>query len=815
MTNHWVDLQNCKTILVEGSNVAENHPMAFKWIRKAQENGAKLIHVDPRFTRTSAGADIYARLRPGTDAAFQNAMINHIIVNKLYDEDYVVTHTNALYLSDEAFDFKDGLFSGYDETTHSYDTKTWGYQLDAKGYARIAKSLDDPHCVFARLKTFVSRYTLEMGERVTGVPADQIKLIAETMAANRPGSILYALGMTQHTTGVQGIRSFTILQLLLGNIGKPGGGVNALRGEPNVQGACDMAVLYNYYPGYLNSPTNAEPTIYHYVRKNGVADSRYLVNTLKAFFGDAATFENDYRYEWLPKRDAAKDYGTMPMFEDALAGKLKVLWVVGQNPGVTLPNLKLVFDAMAKLETLVVQEIWETETAAFWKRPGVDPKTINTEVILLPAAFFMEKNGTISNSGGMVQWRHAAVKPPGESKPDGEIVDLVFRQVRDLVKDSTKPQDEIVQKAFWTYTTAEDVLREINGYALRDNPETGLKKGDLVRKVSDLRSDGSTSSGCWIYAGVFGGGENLSKRRDSKTDPGGLGLYPGFGWTWPNNMRILYNRASCDKHGKPYPDAKPIVWWDEQAKRWTGHDVPDVPVPTDGPATPNGQRAFHLSAEGVGRLFAAVYKDPDPRYTDYWRDVAYVPKDGPLPEMYEPVESPVENLLHPKVKSNPTLKYPRVKSHQPIGTADKFPYVLMTSTVAEHWCCGSTTRNIPWLNELVPEPMVELPATLATKLGIQSGDWVKVSSARGELEVKALVTPRMKALNIGGQDVTVVWMPYNWGFQGLSTGASVNHLTIDAGDPGAGTQESKACLVNVVKSDRQARRRSDSPRGRT
>ena len=440
MTNHWVDLQNCKTILVEGSNVAENHPMAFKWIRKAQQNGATIIHVDPRYTRTSAAADVYARIRPGTDVAFQNAMINHIIVNKLYDEDYVVTHTNALYLGDEAFGFNDGVFSGYDEATHSYDTKTWGYQLDAKGYPRIARSLDDPNCVFTRLKTFVSRYTLEMGEQITGIPADQIKQIAETMAKNRPGSILYALGMTQHTTGVQGIRSFTILQLLLGNIGKPGGGVNALRGEPNVQGACDMAVLYNYYPGYLNSPTNAEPTIYHYVRKNGIADSRYLVNTLKAFFGDAATAENDYAYAWLPKRNAAKDYGTLPMFEDALAGKLKLLWIVGQNPAVTLPNLKLTFDAMAKLETLVVQEIWETETAAFWRRPGVDPKSINTEVILLPAAFFMEKNGTISNSGGMVQWRHAAVKPPGQSKSDGEIVDLVFRKVRDLVKDSTAAQ---------------------------------------------------------------------------------------------------------------------------------------------------------------------------------------------------------------------------------------------------------------------------------------------------------------------------------------------------------------------------------------
>ena len=539
MTNHWIDLQNCKTILVEGSNVAENHPMAFKWIRKAQENGAKIIHVDPRFTRTSAAADVYARIRPGTDAAFQNTMINHILINKLYDEDYVVIHTNALFLGDETFAFKDGVFSGFDAENHKYHTETWGYQLDAKGKPRVAKSLDDPHCVFSRLKTFVSRYTLETGEQITGIPAEQILQIAEMMAKNRPGSILYALGMTQHTTGVQGIRAFTILQLLLGNIGKPGGGVNALRGEPNVQGACDMAVLYNYMPGYLNSASNLEPTIRDYVHKNGIADSRYLVNTLKAFFGEAATAENDYAYAWLPKRNASKDYGTLPMFEDALAGKLKVLWIVGQNPAVTVPNLRLTFDAMAKLETLVVQEIWETETAAFWRRPGVDPKSISTEVILLPAAFFMEKNGTISNSGGMVQWRHAAVKPPGQAKSDGEIVDLVFRTVRDLIKDSKEPRDEIIQKAFWNYTTAEDVLREINGYALRDNPETSLKAGDLIRKVSDLRADGSTSSGAWIYAGVFANGENLSKRRDSQKDPGGLAHYPGFGRTWPNNMRIL------------------------------------------------------------------------------------------------------------------------------------------------------------------------------------------------------------------------------------------------------------------------------------
>jgi formate dehydrogenase major subunit len=391
------------------------------------------------------------------------------------------------------------------------------------------------------------------------------------------------------------------------------------------------------------------------------------------------------------------------------------------------------------------------------------------------------------------------VKPPGQARPDGEIVDLVFRRVRELVKDSTDPKDEIIKRSFWTYTTAEDVLREISGRALRDIPGTALKAGTLVSKVGDLQDDGSTSSGSWIYAGVFSNGENLSKRRDSRTDPGNLGLYPNFGWTWPNNMRILYNRASCDRNGKPYPGSKPIVWWDEEKRRWAGYDIPDVPVLTDGPGTPNGLRAFHLNAEGVGRLFAAVYDDPDPKHPGIPRDSSYVPKDGPLPEMYEPVESPVRNVLHPQVANNPMLKYPRLASHQPIGKVADYPYVLMTSTVAEHWCAGSTTRNIPWLNELVPEPVIELPESLGRKLSVKSGDWVKVSSARGELTVKALVTPRMKPIQADGQEVTIVWMPYNWGFQGLSTGPSVNHLTIDAVDPGAGTQETKACLVNVVR----------------
>ena len=756
---------------------------------------------------------MFARIRPGADVAFLGAMIHHIIEHKLYDEDYLVTHTNALYLGDSAFDFKGGLFSGYNADKLAYDTASWGYQLDCTGRPHVAASLDDPRCVFARLKSFYSRYTPEIGERITGIPAAQIQQIAETMAKNRPGTILYALGMTQHTTGVQGIRAFTIMQLLLGNVGKAGGGVNALRGEPNVQGACDMGVLNNYVPGYLDYPLANQPTLAAWTKKNGTGSRPLLVNMLKAFYGDAATPENDFGYAWLPKRDPAKDHSIFGIFESALAGSMKLLWIVGQNPAVTTPNLKLTFEAMGKLEMLVVHELWETETASFWKRPGVDPKTITTEVILLPAAFFMEKEGTVTNSGALVQWRYAAVKPPGQAKPDGEIVDLVFRRVRDLVKDSSDPKDEFIRKASWAYTTPEDVLREINGRAHRDVTGTDLKPGDLLRGIADLRGDGSTSSGTWIYAGVFHNGENLSKRRDSRTDPGNLGLYPNFGWTWPDNTRILYNRASCDRHGRPYPDAKPIVWWDDTAKRWTGYDVPDVISLTDGPDTANGRRAFHQNPEGVARIFAAVYGEPDPQTPSVARDLGYVPKDGPLPEMYEPVESPVENVLHPEVRHNPTLKYPRIPGHQPIGTVQQFPYVLMTSTVAEHWCAGSTTRNIPWLNELVPEPTLEMPEALARRLAVTSGDLVKVSSARGELVVKAVVTPRMQTLTVAGQEVITVWMPYCWGYEGLSTGPSVNELTIDALDPVAGTQETKACLVNVVKVS-EAVAAPHGPRGR-
>jgi formate dehydrogenase major subunit len=798
MTNHWLDLQNAKVFLIQGSNAAENHVMSMKWVRKAQERGAVIIHVDPRYNRTSAAADIYARIRAGSDIAFLNAIINYILSNKLYDEQYVKLHTNALMITNEEFGFDEGVFTGFDPEGHKYDTKSWTYELDEKTKKPVkAANLDDPRCAFSKLKTFFSRYTLEMGEAISGVPAATIRKIADTFVANRPGTIMYALGMTQHTVAVQNIRSYGILQLLLGNIGKPGGGVNALRGEPNVQGACDMGVLNNYAPGYLNWPNSDQQSIKEWTAANGTFRAKFLVNTLKAWFGENATAGNDFGYAMLPKR-SNRDYTVLGMMEAAHRGELKMLYVLGQNPMVTNPNLNVTYEALGNLEMLVVQDLWETETASFWHRPGVDPKSIKTEVILLPAAYFMEKDGTITGSGRMVQWRYKAVEPPGQAKSDLEIFDALYQRLRALYKDSNEAKDQIFKLAKWNYPAgdrAEAVLQEIGGF--------DLETGKHVNGIADLQADGSTSSGSWIYAGVFKGGKNLTKRRDNKTDPSGLGIYPNFAWTWPGNMHILYNRASCDENGVPFDKEHPLVWWDAEQQKWTGVDTPDVPVATDGPATPNGQRAFRMNGEGVGRLFAAVYKDPDAKVPDLPRDSSYTPKDGPLPEFYEPVESPTENALHPNMQINPILKYPRVKGKQPIGNRKDFPYVLMTSSMAEHWCAGSTTRNVPWLNELVPEPVVEIPEKLAEQLGISDGDWTKVWSARGDVTVRAVVTRRMQPMIINGKEVMTVWMPYNWGFKGLSTGPSTNLLTIDAVDPNAGTQETKACLVNLVRAGQQ------------
>src|SRR3954469_15036617 len=625
MTNHWADLENSKVFLIEGSNAAENHVMAMKWIRKAQEKGAKIIHVDPRYNRTSGIADVYARIRPGADIAFLGAIIRLVIENGWYDAEHVKIHTNALFVARDDFGIEDGLFSGYDREKHKYDTVSWGYQLGKDEKPQKAKTLDDPRSVFQKLRLHFSRYTPQMAEQISGVPAKQIEEIAELFAKNRPGTILYALGMTQHTVGVQNIRCYCILQLLLGNIGKVGGGVNALRGEPNVQGACDMSVLYNYWFGYNDTPVHTQPTLASWTKANGSFNRKMVVNGLKAWFGDNATSDNEFGYGWLPRRSSKKDYGTYGIIDSAYAGDMKLLWVLGQNPMVTSPNLNYVREALSKIDMMVVQELWETETAAFWQAPGGDASKIQTEVLLLPAAYFMEKDGTLTNSGGLIQWRYAGVKPPGQARPDIEIIDEVFRRVRDLYKGSTDPRDAAILKAVWNYskeTISEDVLKEINGRAWKDVPAKQLKAGDLVKRIGELEADGSTSAGAWIYSGCFGRGKNLTKRRDFKAErlrTHGFDLNSVYAFTWPDNMKILYNRASCDEHGQPMParDAKgnilapatPLIRWDAEVKKWVGSDVPDVGDLTKGPDTPQGNMPFRMSAEGVGRLMAGPYED--------------------------------------------------------------------------------------------------------------------------------------------------------------------------------------------------------------
>lgn len=797
MTNHWLDLKNAKVFLIEGSNAAENHPMSMRWVMRAKENGAIIISVDPRFTRTSKLADIYAQIRPGTDIAFLNGIINYILENKLYDEDFLLTHSNALFIVNKNFSFKDGLFSGYNELTHSYDTSSWGYELDEEKKPLKAESLDDPNCVFAKIKEFFKRYDLKTASDISGVPQETIKLIADTLVNNKPGTVMYALGMTQHTVGVQNIRSFGILQMLLGNYGKPGSGINALRGEPNVQGSTDMALLYYTLPGYLSYPNHSDTDMDVWTSRTGTFRRTFLVNLLKSWFGDNATPENDFGFNWIPKKNGAENYSIFKIFETALEGKMKLLYVMGQNPMVTNPNLNLVHKGLSNLEMLVVADPFMTETASFWEKPGVDPKTINTEVIFLPAVSFLEKEGSLTNSGRLVQWRYTNLKQAGQAKTDLEMLNTLFTKIRELYAGSTEEKDEPILKANWDYKAtanpaefSEEVLKEINGY--------DLATGEPVKSIGELKADGTTSSGNWVYAGVFANNENLSKRKDNQTDPGGLGIYPGFAWCWPGNIHILYNRASCDASGRPYDEANKVIWWDESKGEWTGYDNPDVPSKTDGPDTPNGQRAFRMSGEGVARLISGPYKQPNPD-SELPRDSSSVPVDGPLPEFYEPVESPTTNALHPKVQFNPCVIYPRLKAEQPIGTKDKYPYVLCTSSITEHWCCGAYTRNVPWLNELVKEPFIEISQKLASEHGIASGDRVKVWSSRGEVEVKAMVTHRIKPLTINGKEVDVVWMPYNWGFKGLSRADSTNLLTIDAGDPNTSIQETKACLCNLSK----------------
>ena len=855
MTNDWMDIKNSDCILVIGGNPAENHPASLVWINDARDHGAKLVVVDPRFNRTAATAELYAPLRSGTDIIFLGGLINYTIQNRLYNEEYVKYYTNALTLIHP--DFKgpadlDGLFSGYSDEKRSYDGATWQYQTEkqkvtvkekdpATGVERDvekeitvikqAESLDDPNCVFAQLKKHYARYTPELVTKVCGTPKELFLQVAETFCAtgapDKSGTIMYAMGQTQHTVGTQNVRCLAILQLLLGNIGVPGGGVNALRGESNVQGSTDMAVLYHDLPGYLGCPTDKQPDLKTYLAKFDTTSywangPRFFATLMKAWYGSAATKDNDYAYSYLPKTSG--DYSWITLFEAMYAGKIKGLLCMGQNPAVSGPNARLERKALSNLDWLVVMDLFETETASFWRAPGVNPADINTEVFLLPAADAVEKAGSIVTSGRRIQWRPQVATAPGEAKPDIWILNRLFKAVKAAYVGSSATKDRPILDLAWDYGDEPDVeliAREINGYALEDVKDaTGnvlVENGKTIPGFATIASAANPAAiacGCWIFSGYFAdaddgtGAKMPAAKRRGQTDADGRGIYPYWGFAWPANRHILYNRASARPDGTPWSDNKKLIWWDPNADsgtkdaqgnpvlgKWVGYDVPDFAVtkkPTakadltkTGLSAQSGTDPFLMKADGKGWLFA-------PKGLN----------EGPLPEHYEPVESPIRNPLS-TVQNNPVIKLWDTDADQDIGdsrgTADRFPIVCTTYRLTEHWQTGSMSRTLPWLAETQPDMFVEMSKELAEEKGIGNGDQVIVSSARGQIQVVALVTARWRPLNLNGQKVHQVGMPWHYGWQGLATGDVANDLTPHVGDGNTMIPEYKAFLVDVRK----------------
>jgi formate dehydrogenase-N alpha subunit len=796
MTNHWNDLANSDCILAMGSNCAENHPAAFSHIMKARERGAKLISVDPRFTRTSARADIYAPIRSGTDIAFIGGMINYVIDDMEknpgnYNLTYITEYTNASYLIDPNYKGPaelNGLFSGWDATKKSYGKTSWQYLMDEKGIPKKDKTLKDSNCVFQLLKKHFARYDVDKVCAITGTPKDLYREICRTFCATgktgKAGTIMYAMGITQHTHGTQNIRAFSILQLLLANIGVSGGGINALRGEHNVQGSTDMGLLAHTLPGYLSVVQSTDVTLQDYVKRiippnNDPLSAnwqqnypKYFISLLKAWYSNAATKDNDFAFSYMPKAtgNANANYSHIALFEAMRQGTVKGLICWGQNPAVGGPHSNLEREALDKLEWLVCVDLWETETATAWKRPGANPADNTTEVFLLPAVCHYEKEGTVSNSGRWVQWRYKAADPPGDAKPDLETVYELGLKLKELYRNSGKFPDPILNMT-WDYGHSADpdrVLRELNGY--------DLTTGKLLLNFSRLMADGTTSCGNWVYSGCYTEDGNMTKRRDKTPDQFNIGLFPNWAWCWPVNRRIVYNRASVDLNGVPWDKEHPVIWWKDG--KWVG-DVPDGAYPPMAVDPVNTKYPFIMRSEGHARLFGSGMAD------------------GPLPEHYEPWESPVKNLMS-ETDINPAILMGTSASSQR-GSPAKYPYIATTYRVVEHWQTGSMTRNLTWLGELMPEMFVEISEELAAEKGIVNGGMLIVNSARGELKAVAIVTKRFKPLLINGKTVHEIGMPWHWGYSGLVKGASANVLTPHVGDANTMIPEYKAFLCNVRK----------------
>lgn len=791
-----------------GSNAAENHPIAFKWILRAKDRGAKIIHVDPRYSRTSARCDYHVPLRSGTDIAFLGGMIKHIIDNNMIQEEYVKYYTNASHIVNPDYSFKDGLFSGYNAEKHGYKKETWTTMKDAAGIPIRDYTLQDPQCVYQMLKKHYDRYTLDKVSSITGVSKEDLLMVyneyGATGAKDKAGTECYALGWTHHTVGSQNIRTMAIIQLLLGNMGICGGGINALRGEPNVQGSTDHAILYNILPGYLKMPSGPVDTLAKYLEKYTSKSTdpqsanwyqnypKYAVSFLKAVWGDQATPENEFGYSWLPKLDDGKAYSIMHATDEMYAGKMKGFFAYGSNIAVSSPNSNKVRKGLQKLKWMVNVNIFDNETSSFWRGPGVDSNAIDTEVFLLPAAASMEKEGSQSNSGRWVQWRYKAANPPGDALSDGDITMKIMDTIRELYKKEGGAFPDQLLNLKWDYKDAFGhfnvpmVSKIINGHYTQNltitDPVTGAKeenkKGETVPTFAKLMADGSTSSGNWLMAGSFDqkGVNKMMKR--GKDDPTGLGLYPEWSFAWPVNRRIIYNRASCDLEGKPYnPKMKLLEWVGD---KWVG-DVPDGPWPPMANKE-KGKMPFIMKADGVGSLFGPGMAE------------------GPFPEHYEPMEGPLATNPMSSQLINPAVKAFKSDLDKVANADPKYPYVCTTYSATEHWCSGFT-RWQPWLLEAMPEAYIEISDKLAAELGLKNGERVKVTSVRGEVTCVAMVTKRMTPFKVEGKTVHQVGMPCNYGWLNpvKNDDDSVNLLTIAVGCPNTFCPEYKAFMVNVSK----------------
>jgi formate dehydrogenase major subunit len=803
MTNTWQDIKNADVIVVMGGNAAEAHPCGFKWVIEAKLfNRAKLVVVDPRFTRTASVADLYAPIRPGSDIAFLNGVMRYLLEKDALQHDYLRTYTNAAFIVKQGFGFADGLFTGYDAEHREYDRSSWDYELDDQGYARVDETFSQPRCVINLLRGHVAPYTPEMVERICGTPRDKFlqvcELIASTARPDKAMTSLFALGWTQHSVGSQNIRAMAMVQQLLGNIGIAGGGMNALRGHSNIQGLTDLGLMSELMPGYLAMPKDGEPTLDAYMSTRQYKPLRpgqvsywqnyrkFFVSFQKAVFGAAAKAENDWAYDWLPKLDIPT-YDILQAFETMANGGINGYICQGFNPLQAFPNKAKIREALGKLKWLVVMDPLDTETSRFWENHGdinpVDTANIQTEVFQLPTTCFAEENGSLVNSARWLQWHWKAADPPGEAQSDIAIVSGLFHRLRELYRKEGGAFPDPILNLTWDYTNfidpdPEEIAKEMNGRALSDlKDESGavaIHAGRQLDGFAQLRDDGTTACGCWIFSGCYTEQGNQMARRDT-ADPREQGLAPNWAWAWPANRRILYNRASADAQGRPWNPNKPILEWN--GSQWVGIDVPDFP-----PATPPQATAgpFIMNVEGVARLFA--------------RDQL---RDGPFPEHYEPFESPVANVLHPKVQSNPAARL-FARDVKDFGKATEYPYVGTTYRLTEHfhfWTKHGQLNSI-----LQPEEFLEIGEELAKEKGIGQGDWVRLTCQRGHAICKVYVTKRIAPMMVDNKPVHVIGFPLHWGFTGQTRkGYGANTMTPFVGDANSETPEFKAFLVNIEK----------------